>query len=164
MHQVGDKKSYTMMLGQPFIKIYVSPLPSSQELFNWSPISWNSSKLAKTGHGPHFSTLVCTFLVRLLFVLLYVLFVCKCVLPPGDNTIAVNKYIISYQIRALAHCSIERNAARPRLGLSSGLLPSVPPNTFIVCFSYRIRAFRLFTLNAIRLFCCKVPSIRVHCS
>jgi len=25
-----------------------------------------------------------------------VLFVCKCVLPPGDNPIAVNKYIISY--------------------------------------------------------------------
>jgi len=24
----------------------------------------------------------------------YVLFVCKCVLPPGDNPIAVNKYII----------------------------------------------------------------------
>ena len=29
------------------------------------------------------------------FVLFYVLFVCKCVLPPGDNPIAVNKYIIS---------------------------------------------------------------------
>jgi hypothetical protein len=36
--------------------------------------------------------------VRLLFVLFYVLFVCKCVLPPGDNPIAVNKYIISYTI------------------------------------------------------------------
>jgi hypothetical protein len=32
----------------------------------------------------------------LLSVLLYVLFVCKCVLPPGDNPIAVNKYIIPY--------------------------------------------------------------------
>jgi hypothetical protein len=42
-------------------------------------------KLAKTGHGPHYSTLVVVF---------YVLFVCKCVLPPGDNSIAVNKYII----------------------------------------------------------------------
>jgi len=31
--------------------------------------------------------------VRLLFVLFYVLFVCKCVLPPGGNPIAVNKYI-----------------------------------------------------------------------
>jgi len=30
--------------------------------------------------------------------LFYVLFVCKCVLPPGDNPIAVNKYIISYHI------------------------------------------------------------------
>ena len=29
-------------------------------------------------------------------MLFYVLFVCKCVLPPGDNPIAVNKYIISY--------------------------------------------------------------------
>jgi hypothetical protein len=35
--------------------------------------------------------------VRLLFVLFYVVFVCKCVLPPGDNPIAVNKYIISYR-------------------------------------------------------------------
>jgi hypothetical protein len=35
-------------------------------------------KLAKTGHGPHSTTLV-------VFVLFYVLFVCKCVLPPGDN-------------------------------------------------------------------------------
>jgi len=34
----------------------------------------------------------------LLFVLFYVLFVCKCVLPPGDNPIAVNKYIVSYII------------------------------------------------------------------
>jgi len=51
-------------------------------------------KLAKTGHGPHSSTLV--FVARLLFVLFCVLFVCKCVLPPGDNPIAVNKYVISY--------------------------------------------------------------------
>ena len=50
-------------------------------------------KLAKTGHCPHSPTLVIC-VVRLLFVLFYVLFVCKCVLPPGDNPIAVNKYII----------------------------------------------------------------------
>jgi hypothetical protein len=49
-------------------------------------------KLAKTGHGPHSSTLVVICIVRLLFVLFYVLFVCKCVLPPGENPIAVNKY------------------------------------------------------------------------
>jgi hypothetical protein len=40
--------------------------------------------------------LVVICVVRLLFVLFYVLLVCKCVLPPGDNTIAVNKYILSY--------------------------------------------------------------------
>jgi len=50
-------------------------------------------KLAKTGHSPHYSTLVVICVVRLLFLLFYVLFVCKCVLPPGDNPIAVNKYI-----------------------------------------------------------------------
>ena len=58
-------------------------------------------KLAKTGHGPHSSTLVCICVIRLLFVLFYVLFVCKCVLPPGDNPTVVIKYIsyiISYHI------------------------------------------------------------------
>jgi hypothetical protein len=56
-------------------------------------------KLAKTGHGPHSSTLfICV--VRLLFMLFSVLFVCKCVLPPGDNQTAVHKYII---------CSIYRS-------------------------------------------------------
>jgi hypothetical protein len=54
-------------------------------------------KLAKTGHGPHSSTLVVICIVWFLFVLFCVLFVCKCVLPPGDNPIAVNKYIILYQ-------------------------------------------------------------------
>jgi hypothetical protein len=47
-------------------------------------------KLAKTGHGLHSTTLVCICVVRL-FVLFYVLFVCKCVLPPGVNPTAVNK-------------------------------------------------------------------------
>jgi hypothetical protein len=46
-------------------------------------------KLAKTGHGPHSSTIVIC-VVRLLFVF-YVLFVRKYVLPPGDNPVAVNK-------------------------------------------------------------------------
>jgi len=50
-------------------------------------------KLAKTGHCPHSSTLIVICVVRLLFVLFYVLFVCKCVLPPGDSPTAVNKYI-----------------------------------------------------------------------
>ena len=48
---------------------------------------------------PHSSTLVVMCVVPLLFMLFYVLFMCKCVLPPGDNPIAVNKYIISYQKR-----------------------------------------------------------------
>jgi len=37
-------------------------------------------KLAKTGHGPHFSKLVVVCVVMLLIVLFHVLFVCKCVL------------------------------------------------------------------------------------
>ena len=47
-------------------------------------------KLAKTGHGLYSSTLVVICAIRFLFVLFCVLFVCKCVLPPGDNPIAVN--------------------------------------------------------------------------
>jgi len=31
-------------------------------------------------------------------MLFYVLFVCKCVLPPDDNPTAVNKYIIYYNM------------------------------------------------------------------
>jgi hypothetical protein len=50
-------------------------------------------KLSKTGHGPHPSTLVVICVVWLLFVLFYVLFVCKCLLPPGENPTAVNKFI-----------------------------------------------------------------------
>jgi hypothetical protein len=51
-------------------------------------------KLAKTGHGQHSSTLAVICVVQLLFVLFYVLFVCKCVLPPGGNPTSFNKYII----------------------------------------------------------------------
>jgi hypothetical protein len=47
-------------------------------------------KLAKTGHGPQSFTLVVICVVLLLFVLFCVLFVCNCVLPPGDSPIAVN--------------------------------------------------------------------------
>jgi hypothetical protein len=62
-------------------------------------------KLAKTGHGPHSTTLVVICVVRLLFVLFCVLFVCKCVLPPGDNPIAVNKkdYIFCLMVEASDH-------------------------------------------------------------
>ena len=37
----------------------------------------------------------CVVLCIVCFVFFFVLFVCKCVLPPGDNPIAVNKYVIS---------------------------------------------------------------------
>jgi len=50
-------------------------------------------KPAKTGHGPHSSTLVVICVVRLLFVLFYVWFVCTVLLPTGDNPTAVNKYV-----------------------------------------------------------------------
>ena len=60
-------------------------------------------KLAKTGHGPHSSTLVVICVVRLLFLLFCVLFVCKCVLPPGDNLTAVNKYIIYHFMELKIH-------------------------------------------------------------
>jgi hypothetical protein len=52
-------------------------------------------KLSKTGHGLQSSTLLVICVVLLLFVLFSVLFVCKSAQPPGDNPIAVNKYIIS---------------------------------------------------------------------
>jgi hypothetical protein len=54
-------------------------------------------KLAKAGHGLHSSTLFVICVVRLLFALFCVLFVCKCVLPPGDNPIAVNMYINMFE-------------------------------------------------------------------
>jgi hypothetical protein len=58
------------------------------------------SILAKTGHGPHSFALVVICVVRLLFVLFYVLFECKYVLPPGDNPIVVTKCI---NISKVAH-------------------------------------------------------------
>jgi len=61
------------------------------------------------------STLVCICVVRTLFfffvcchgliVLFYVVLVCKCVLPPGDNPIAVNKYYY-YYIRIIINHSL----------------------------------------------------------
>jgi hypothetical protein len=49
--------------------------------------------LAKKGHGPHsmlFGCLCCLVVI----CVFYLVFVCKCVLPPGDNPTAVNKYHI----------------------------------------------------------------------
>jgi hypothetical protein len=74
--------------------------PHSGEVFPCFFLSCKANataKLAKTEHGPHSFTLVVICVVRLLFVLLCVLFVCKCLLPPADKPIAVNKFILSYQ-------------------------------------------------------------------
>ena len=54
-------------------------------------------KTRTDGARPALYHISCICVVQLLFVLFYVLFVCKCVLPPGDNTIAVNKYIKTCQ-------------------------------------------------------------------
>ena len=51
--------------------------------------------MAEVCEGNDISTLVVICVVRLLFVFFHVLFLCKCVLPPGDNPIVVNKYVIS---------------------------------------------------------------------
>jgi len=78
--------------------LYCEVFLTLTEGFPWVFLSCKTNawvKLAKTGHGPHSSTLVVTCVVRFLFVLFYILFVCECLLPPGDNPIAVNKYIIS---------------------------------------------------------------------
>ena len=52
--------------------------------------------LAKTGHGPHSSKIVVLFYVFLFCIVLCIVCVWKCtvLLPPGDNPIAFNKYII----------------------------------------------------------------------
>jgi hypothetical protein len=83
------------------IRTQIPTIPEEETLTEVFPCIFLSCKanarvkLAKTGHGPHSSTLVCICVARLLFVLFYVLFVCKCLLPPGVNATAVNKYIIS---------------------------------------------------------------------
>ena len=55
---------------------------------------WRDFWLRETGTGQQVAQLYDRYDDDLLFVLFYVLFVCKCVLPQGDNPIAVNKYII----------------------------------------------------------------------
>jgi hypothetical protein len=53
--------------------------------------------LQRLGTANTLPNLLCYFFViravLLLIVMLYVLFMCKCVLPPGVNPIAVDKYI-----------------------------------------------------------------------
>jgi hypothetical protein len=47
-------------------------------------------KLAKTGHGPHSYKLVVICVVQCIVCV----YMCTVLLPPGDNPIAVNKYIV----------------------------------------------------------------------
>jgi len=94
------------------------------EVLPWFFLSCKANarvKLAKTGHGLHSSTLAVICVVRFLCVLFYVLFVCKCVLPPGDNPIAVNKYINQYQI-AKSDCYLlhVRMSVRPSIRMELG--------------------------------------------
>jgi hypothetical protein len=77
---------------------------------------WNSQRRGTARTLPHY----------LLFVLFYILFVCKCVLPPGDNPTAVNKHIISYQTYHIISYNDFRFSPRIRRELhSSGFLGSV---------------------------------------
>jgi hypothetical protein len=55
-------------------------------------------KTRKDGARPALLHISCYLRCSLLFALFYVLFGCKCVLPPGDNPIAINKCIISYKM------------------------------------------------------------------
>jgi len=69
-------------------------------------------KLAKTRHGPHSSTLVVICVVRLLFVLFYVLFLCKCILHYCHRvTTQLQLKHISYQLmyKILFRLSSERS-------------------------------------------------------
>jgi hypothetical protein len=89
-HRVSACDTYINVL--TLTEVFLTP----NEVFPWFFLSCKAYarvKLAKTGHGPHSSTLVVICVVRWLFMLFYVMFVCKCVLPPCDNPIAVNKYI-----------------------------------------------------------------------
>jgi hypothetical protein len=65
---------------------------------------YNSQRLGTASTLPKFVVCVALFVIRvvlLLIVLFYVLFVCKCALPPGVNPIAVGKYIISTSIQEI---------------------------------------------------------------
>jgi hypothetical protein len=63
---------------------------------------------------------LCFFVIRvvlLLIVMFYVLFMCKCILPPGVNPIAVDKYInINTNISEFHHGYMFRPFTRPSSG------------------------------------------------
>jgi hypothetical protein len=87
---------YTCTLTEVFVNL-TEVFLTLAEVFPCIFLSYKANakvKLAKTRHGPHSATLFVICVVRLLFVLFSVLFVCKCVLPASDNPNAINKYHI----------------------------------------------------------------------
>jgi hypothetical protein len=58
--------------------------------------------------------------VLLLIVMFYVLFMCKCVLPPGVNPIAVDKYI-NINILSVSVTFVRQHAKRMRQIVICGL-------------------------------------------
>jgi hypothetical protein len=101
-------------------------------------------KFAKTGHGPHSSTLVVICVVRFLFVLFCILFVCKCVLPPGDNQIGVNKYIISYKKNSTGFAiTTEEKISHQVIPFSAGNLLFAVLTCREGCWSARTRIMNL---------------------
>jgi hypothetical protein len=72
---------------------------------------YNSQRLGTANTLPNLLFVVVLFVIRvvlLLIVMFYVLFVCKCVLPPGVNPIEVDKYIniININITSQMYCQI----------------------------------------------------------
>jgi hypothetical protein len=62
---------------------------------------YNSQRLDTANTLPNLLFVLCLFVIRvvlLLIVMFCVLFMCKCVLPPGANPIAVDKYIKNSKI------------------------------------------------------------------
>jgi hypothetical protein len=98
---VALEKGFLPVLRFPPVSV-IPPMPYTLSFANRNerPDTWTSHPLPKAQGcsvviGCSIDLVVRLLLVVwLLFVLFCVLFVCKCVLPPGDNPIAVNKFII----------------------------------------------------------------------
>jgi hypothetical protein len=83
---------------------------------------------AKTGHDPHSSKFLCC-LMHFLCCSMYCfasfivcMYMCNLLLPPGDNPIAVNKYIILHISYIISYINIRRiSAATDILMLAEGV-------------------------------------------
>ena len=93
-------------------------------------------KLAKTGHGPHSSTLVCIWVVRLLFVLFYVLLVCVNVYCHRVTTqLQLIKYIKAMATWLTALCNPETWCSRGTYCIHTGLRNVCPETKYISLLS-----------------------------